>query len=463
MPNFKLKLKIITFSLVIFFGILFFPGISFAATYYVDQSHPQASDSNLGSENLPWKTIQKAANTVTAGDTVRVKSGTYDERVINPANSGSAGNKITYISYPRRTVYMKGFRWDNPRHYIRIEGFNITYPYGGWLGGGIFFDGNYIDIVDNYFHDIHGIAILPTWQDGRDTSNVYVGYNHIYKCNKGVAISKSNWIVEYNDIERLVYYNEDADYMRFFGNGHIIRNNYLHGTLVEDLGLPESEAHVDAFQTFSVTGVGTATNIIIENNIIHGFINEGLMASGYQGSHDGITLRNNIFSSENTYSWGICAEGIYNLKVYNNVFADGYSYGVGFRVGAGTTYSTGEVKNNIFYGAQAVNYWKEPGCTMDGDQNLLFDTNNTIPPENYPNDIVNQDPKFVDVASKDYRLQVDSPGIDVGVTLSGFSTDRDGVSRPQGPAWDIGAYEYIGAVPPPDTTPPAAPTGVAVQ
>ncbi|MGH8652475.1 MAG: cellulase family glycosylhydrolase, partial [Gammaproteobacteria bacterium] len=42
------------------------------ATYYVDTNHPSASDSNPGTEVLPWKTIQKPANMLVAGDTVYI-------------------------------------------------------------------------------------------------------------------------------------------------------------------------------------------------------------------------------------------------------------------------------------------------------------------------------------------------------------------------------------------------------
>ena len=38
--------------------------------------------------------------------------------------------------------------------------------------------------------------------------------------------------------------------------------------------------------------------------------------------------------------------------------------------------------------------------------------------------------------------------------------DKNGVSRPQGSAWDIGAYEYVPAG---DTTPPSAPSGLMVN
>ncbi|MCJ7662282.1 MAG: hypothetical protein MUO67_24310, partial [Anaerolineales bacterium] len=50
--------------------------------YYVDQSHPQASDTNPGTETLPWFTIQHAADVLIAGETVIIKPGFYAERVI---------------------------------------------------------------------------------------------------------------------------------------------------------------------------------------------------------------------------------------------------------------------------------------------------------------------------------------------------------------------------------------------
>ncbi len=64
--------KIIICFFVATLGFLFLPAKALAATYYVSTT---GNDTNNGSQGLPWKTIQKAANTVIAGDTVTVASG----------------------------------------------------------------------------------------------------------------------------------------------------------------------------------------------------------------------------------------------------------------------------------------------------------------------------------------------------------------------------------------------------
>ena len=49
---------------------------------------------------------------------------------------------------------------------------------------------------------------------------------------------------------------------------------------------------------------------------------------------------------------------------------------------------------------------------------------------------------FVASGSDDYHLASGSNAIDQGSTLAGVTADRDGVTRPQGQAYDVGAYEY---------------------
>jgi uncharacterized repeat protein (TIGR01451 family) len=51
-------------------------------------------------------------------------------------------------------------------------------------------------------------------------------------------------------------------------------------------------------------------------------------------------------------------------------------------------------------------------------------------------------PGFINPDAGNYHLGLDSAAIDVGVD-AGVTTDRDGVARPQGNGFDLGAYEYV--------------------
>ncbi len=70
-----------------------------AAEYFVDQKHPQAADGNPGTEQAPWKTIQKAAETVVAGDTAWIKGGEYRETVWIKNDGEFKHSKAKFISF----------------------------------------------------------------------------------------------------------------------------------------------------------------------------------------------------------------------------------------------------------------------------------------------------------------------------------------------------------------------------
>ena len=458
-----MKIKIfIKIFLAVFCGAIIasiaLPVACYAAVYYVATT---GNDSNPGTQSQPWLTIQHAADTVKAGDTVIIEPGHYNERVKLPNGlSGTAQGKITFKSAVRRSAYMNGFKSDH-NNYIRIEGLSITYTGGSWLGGGIWLTGNHWEIVDNYFYDTTVAAILPTWESGVSTDYAYIANNRFYGCGQGMVISGTGWVVENNDMEHLVYRGlVDADYIRFFGQDHIIQNNYLHGTLQSEIGT----SHTDAFQSFNNNGA-TAKNIIIQNNRVEGFVAEVFMLEGGNGSHENITIRNNVFT--NLPRWGICACGINNLNVYNNVFAYNRGTAIGFN-GSKTDSNptTGEIKNNIFYNVNAT-YWSTDNATLDASNNILFNTadfNVDFPYSPSPihgNDIL-KNPMFVDPApiNGDFHLLPDSPAIDHGVTITSFSKDKDGNTRPAGAAWDIGAYEYTGSSS--SNVPPSAPGNLKV-
>lgn len=416
-----------------------------ATTYYVDSASAQASNTNAGTAALPWKTIQKGANTAIAGDTVVVKTGTYPERITFPAgHSGSAGKRVVFLAQPRRTVYMQGFNTDGA-DWLRIEGFDITNSQGGWLNGGIWLSSSHMEVVDNYLHDIPGTAIQASWSGGTWDS-VYIADNRIYSVNEGIVASGNDWLVENNEVERLLYPDAgDCDYSRFFGNRITFRGNYFHGALASEIGA----SHVDGFQTFDDNGE-VANDITIENNFVESFHEGMMLGMNNVGDANNYIIRNNIFCGGDLGgAWGLCVVNITNLRAVNNVFCNMIYHGIGFRGDNGTGGSTGMVRNNIFYNSGS-NYWADSVSTMQGGYNIIYDTAGGLSAGDYdPKDLVNVNPKFMvarPLSINDFKLQPSSPAINAGIALPGLDdSDMVGTPRPQGAGWDIGPFEFVNA------------------
>ncbi len=87
----------------ILLAILCYSSSVFSATYIVSES----ADASVGEGSLakPFKTIQKAADTMQAGDTCLIRSGIYRETVI-PAASGTSGKPIVFKQYGTDTVFI---------------------------------------------------------------------------------------------------------------------------------------------------------------------------------------------------------------------------------------------------------------------------------------------------------------------------------------------------------------------
>ena len=149
------------YAAIVMAFVLLAPFAAGAATYYVDQSRPSASDSNAGTETSPWRTITHAAGVLVAGDTVRVKDGTY-ARVKLETNSGTLGSPIIFEAHAgHQPVVVDGFRIKSIS-YIVIRGFKIV-PSGSAANGGIRFTGPGLKgmVIDgNHLVDVVGSGIL---------------------------------------------------------------------------------------------------------------------------------------------------------------------------------------------------------------------------------------------------------------------------------------------------------------
>jgi len=181
---------------------------------------------------------------------------------------------------------------------------------------------------------------------------------------------------------------------------------------------------------------GNSQNNLIQNNTISGCTVAGIDVDGLAGPSTisgnwvkdppggstgasillegagGDLVMNNLIT--NGYG-GIYALDAPNELIYNNTLYTHSNFGI--KVDAAATGAS--VKNNIVYLSQ--------GITNNGGATV---SNN-----------LTTDPSFVNAASNNFHLGDTSAAREAGVTLAEVPTDKDGNARPQGLAYEIGAYE----------------------
>ncbi len=78
-----------------------------ATDYHVAQEDARANDANPGTRERPFRTLGKACEVATAGDTVYLGQGVYREALI-PKHSGEKGKPIVFQAYANAAVMIKG-------------------------------------------------------------------------------------------------------------------------------------------------------------------------------------------------------------------------------------------------------------------------------------------------------------------------------------------------------------------
>jgi len=168
----------------------------------------------------------------------------------------------------------------------------------------------------------------------------------------------------------------------------------------------------------------SAGDITIRNNIFYN-MKRGYAIQLYGGTFENINIENNTFAFANPYTDGhiVVNASLVNSRIDNNIFYEPMNVAIVFVF---PSHSSTTVRNNVVY-PDTVSSGSTSGVTFS--ENLPF-----------------TDPKFVDASTFDFHLQAGSPAIDKGFTLSDVTIDYDGHVRPQGPLYDIGAYEYVGGL-----------------
>jgi hypothetical protein len=345
------------------------------------------SDSSPGTTAAPFRTIQKAADVAAPGDTVIVRPGVYTggSRIVELERGGAPGAWITFRSEQNRGAVLDGRDgksaegWSfGPRvAYVRVEGFEIR---DLQETGFDFYGGRVHDIVvaRNRLHHIG--------RNCTDTSNGRTGASlgdGAYR----VTFDGNIW----HDIGRL----------KPGENGCASRTqnyqNHDHGIYVAD-----------------------ANEITIRNNVFltfaRGWAIHRYSSRGFESNK--LVIVNNTFLGQNPYRPGqiILATSTDGVRIENNIFHGPNQAAIYF-------------ENLRFPGAVVRNNMVHRGVTKVGSpRGVTFSRN-----------WENTDPRLADTVEG--RLGPASPAIDAGLPLADVTHDADGVTRPRGSGYDLGAYE----------------------
>jgi parallel beta-helix repeat protein len=422
---------------------------------------PSGNDANPGSFDAPWRTLQKAANSVGAGATVYVRAGAYAGFTM--ANrSGTASAPITFSRYPGdarpKLDGQNAVQWVvkiDRSHHIRITGFEVTRGYVANTqdGGGILvYLASNITVSDSELHNNSAYGVRAY-----DSTYVTIENNDIHNNGQGVDIRRG-------------------------GEGVRILNNDIHdqdrcmgaGTCAVGVGFVKSTGRVLAQGNriwgnraqsvmygwdgggFEIYG---ASNVTMTENFV--WDSDSILETGTDSN---VPCANNVFTRN--VAWGSstaqqtvglllrCAE---NMLVAHNTIANVTYWTYDINLGSSFSHRVDGLRivNNIHIQNNGKIYGfvgTLPMSTFTINHNLDYNPGRplaSVPGRGYAYTLadlnqwtgfqangINADPRVENVADRDFRLKANSPAIDRGTVLNPWSSPYNG----SGP--DLGYDEY---------------------
>ncbi|MBN1676548.1 MAG: right-handed parallel beta-helix repeat-containing protein [Kiritimatiellae bacterium] len=447
-----------------------------AATYYVDPDTGQ--DSNSGASQAgAWRTVAEVnGRSFAPGDRVLFKRGGVWEESLSVSSSGACGSPITFGAYGsgaapllrRLTTYgdetvFEDITVDRAKasgDAVRVLSATNCVLRRLTIRNGTS-DGVDADKADGLLIDsclIHHF-LAGSFTDQADAHGV------VTTDTRGLVIRKTEIHHVTGDS-----FQTDPDRDTNTPDAILIEDcHFWTAPLAQDFnslwlaGQRPGENAIDTKMVTSAWDGVTRCRITLRNIVAHGWMQDAYIANKaafnmkekIEAVFDGVTvydceiafrLRGARGNADTTLANAVvydcetsirAEDDLSNLKLYNNTF--GNNIGTYFQWAGGSGgVGTWDVRNNAFMGSK-------PSIASHSSNKAVTRSD------------------FVNADARDYHVDSDCALVDAGVPLSAVTQDRDRVSRPQGAAYDVGAYEYEDSGPPPDTTPPAPPGGLMVQ
>lgn len=406
-----------------------FTVVANAATFVVS---PSGSDSNPGTEQAPWRTLQRAALRVRPGDRVEVRSGAY--RGFDLRAGGAPGAPVEFVADD--DVVITGANGRTPdgvnlegASHVLIDGFEIV----GAKRAGIRVVG---PSVGGQRFSSH-VTLRNLRLRNNQVWGVFAGFVH-------------DLLIE--DVEASGSVEQHGVYVSNSGDRPIVRRTRAWSNHASGIQLnADANAGLD----------GVIEDAVIERNVLYDNGRRGGAAINLDGVQNSRVANNLLY---NNHASGIAlfqidggAPSTGNTLVHNTVVqpADGRWAITLENAAANTTIANNILLNaHVFRGAISVSGDSLAGLVSDhnvGKPRFSTNSGNSAVPlaawqfgtgRDRNSAEADAASLFVDASADDYRLREDSPARDTGTPEHTADKDLQGDRRPVGAAPDVGAFEW---------------------
>ena len=403
-----------------------------AVTYYWDPA--RGSDSNNGSSSKPWKTLDKIASSVSKGDIVNIKPGTYTKtQMVTSATmkgygsifnwtashrKGARGYPITIQSTPGATRAV--FDGEGKNAYFVFMNTKLT-------DAGLFVVFKNIDFR-RWIHPVIRIQAKNVAVDGCKFSNTYDNTSAPINMLDAQYVIVRNSRFEVTGLLTPTY-NNNADHGIYVAEGSknvLIENNFF--KTVNGFGI-HAYGHSDLARI--------TENLIIRKNIITNVGSSHVVLAGTR--YKNVKIYNNtMYSSPNPFPNRSQDETVRSFDLRAKIFSDvawqnnisvAYLSWSNFYLDPGITMSTSTILSNLRMGNNVwvnlqnkdkTHFWLGKYMNLAAFRSLTQKDTNSI----------SVDPRFQSASTFDLRLKSGSPAINTGDFLSTTLTSGSGTTIP---------------------------------